>query len=31
MTYLPIIIAGIFFSVAINTLLKRIGIPTVIG
>jgi len=31
MTYLPIIVAGIFFSVTINTLLKRIGIPTVIG
>ncbi|BDY12916.1 cation:proton antiporter [Hydrogenimonas cancrithermarum] len=31
MTYLPIILAGIFFSVAINSLLKRVGIPTVIG
>jgi len=30
-TYLPIILAGIFFSIAINSLLKRIGIPTVIG
>jgi CPA2 family monovalent cation:H+ antiporter-2 len=31
MAYLPIILAGIFFSTAINSLLKRIGIPTVIG
>ena len=31
MAYLPIILAGIFFSVTINSLLKRIGIPTVIG
>ncbi|SFO98618.1 cation:proton antiporter [Hydrogenimonas thermophila] len=31
MAYLPIILAGIFLSVAINSLLKRIGIPTVIG
>jgi monovalent cation:H+ antiporter-2, CPA2 family len=31
MNYLPILLAAVFVSVVINTLLKRFGIPTVIG
>ncbi len=31
MTYLPIILTGMFLSVAINSVLKRAGIPTIIG
>ncbi|WP_456402294.1 cation:proton antiporter [Hydrogenimonas sp.] len=31
MTYLTIILTAIFLSVAINSVLKRIGIPTIIG
>lgn len=31
MTLIPIILTALFISIAINTLLKRLGIPTVIG
>ncbi len=31
MTYLSVILAAMFISVAINSVLKRVGVPTIIG